>query len=127
KQRRPPIGHHIREHAAQPEAEKCDGDGQEGEVVIKNHGENTRERQFQKESRHGRQGHAQVDLSPLTGGWFRGVQTLMIDACSYSQRSARTGSICVARRAGTALANATAALSSSTTLEYANGSSGFIP
>lgn len=45
----------------------------------------------------------------------------------YSQRNARTGSTRVARRAGTALASATAAASNRTTLEYASGSSGSMP
>lgn len=37
--------------------------------------------------------------------------------CRHSQRSARTGSIRVARRAGTALARATVALNTSSTVE----------
>src|ERR1019366_380831 len=50
-QRGLPSGHHIGKHAAQSQSEERDGDGEEGEVVVEHHRENTREGEFQQQGR----------------------------------------------------------------------------
>src|ERR1019366_3618070 len=73
-QRGLPGGHHIGKHAAQSQSEERDGDGEEGEVVVEHHRENTREGEFQQQRRHGGESDAQVDLTRLSGVWFHGCQ-----------------------------------------------------
>ncbi len=69
-QRSLPGGHHVGKYAAQSETEERDRDGEEGEVVVEHHRENTRQGKLQQQGRHGGESDAEVDLTPLTGVGF---------------------------------------------------------